>query len=328
MSKPWNGNPARCSFNLNSESAMRHYWHLEGINLDHTWVTIGTFDGVHRGHQEIVKRLVSGAHQKGSNAVVITFHPHPAVVLGKRQNPNYLTTPEERAELLGELGVDVVITHPFNLEIASLSAHQFIARLDAHLGISHLLVGEDFALGKGREGNVPRLIELGQEFGYQVETVSPVKNSGVVVSSSLIREKISEGNVAQAARLLGRYYKIMGQVVPGDGRGKLIGIPTANLSIWAERTIPKTGVYACRAYLGENSYQAVTNIGVRPTFENAPVLPRVETHLLDYDGDLYGKELHLEFYERLRDEKKFSAIQELFAQIQADIARAREILRP
>lgn len=307
---------------------MRHYWHLEGVNLDQTWVTIGTFDGVHRGHQEIVKRLVLGAHQSGSTAVVITFHPHPAVVLGKRQNANYLTTPEERAELLGELGVDVVITHPFNLEIASLSAYQFISRLDAHLGISLLLVGEDFALGKGREGNVARLKELGQEFGYQVETVSAVKNSGIIVSSSLIRERISEGNVAQAARLLGRYYKIMGQVIPGDGRGKLIGIPTANLSIWAERTIPKTGVYACRVYLGGNSFQAVTNIGVRPTFENAPVLPRVETHLIDYDGDLYGKELYLEFYERLRDEKKFSGIQELLAQIQADIGRAREILRP
>lgn len=307
---------------------MRHYWHLEGVNLDRTWVTIGTFDGVHRGHQEIVKRLVAGAHQSGSQTVVITFHPHPAVVLGKRQNANYLTTPEERAELLGELGIDVVITHPFNLEIASLSAYEFISRLDVHLGISHLLIGENFALGKGREGNVTRLTELGQEFGYQVETVPPVKNGDIVISSSLIRERIVEGNVAQAARLLGRHYKIMGQVVPGDGRGKLLGIPTANLSIWAERTIPKTGVYACRVYLGGDNYQAVTNIGFRPTFEDSSILPRVETHLLDYDGDLYGKELHLEFYERLRDERKFTGVGELLAQIQTDIARAREILGP
>lgn len=306
---------------------MRHYWHIEGVNLDHTWVTIGTFDGVHRGHQEIIGRLVDGARRTSSSSVVVTFHPHPAVVLGKRQSANYLTTPEERADLLGELGVDVVITHPFNREVASWSAHQFISELDAHLGISHLLVGEDFALGKGREGNVARLRELGQEFDYQVTVIPPVTNSDVVVSSSMIRERIIEGNVAQAARLLGRYYQIRGQVIPGDGRGKLLGIPTANLSIWAERTIPKSGVYACRVTLDDQSYLAVTNIGVRPTFEDAPVLPRVETHLLDYDGDLYGKELALEFYERLRDEKKFSSVQELVAQIQADISRTREILR-
>ncbi len=307
---------------------MRHYWQIEGVNLDHTWVTIGTFDGVHRGHQEIIGRLVDGARRTSSSSVVVTFHPHPAVVLGKRQSANYLTTPEERADLLGELGVDVVITHPFNREVASWSAHQFISELDAHLGISHLLVGEDFALGKGREGNVARLRELGQEFDYQVTVIPPVTNSDVVVSSSMIRERIMEGNVAQAARLLGRYYQIRGQVIPGDGRGKLLGIPTANLSIWAERTVPKAGVYACRVTLDGESYLAVTNIGVRPTFEDAPVLPRVETHLLDYDGDLYGKELALEFHERLRDEKKFSSVQELVAQIQADISRTREILRP
>jgi riboflavin kinase/FMN adenylyltransferase len=307
---------------------MRHYWSLDKVHLDSSWVTIGTFDGVHRGHQAIVHRVVSGAHLSGTPSVVVTFHPHPAVVLGKRQNANYLTTPEERAELLGDLGVDVVITHPFNHEVASLSAYQFISEMDAHLDISHLFVGEDFALGKGREGNVTRLRELGEQFGYQLEVVLPIKNGDVIVSSSTIRAKISEGNVAQAASLIGRYYKIRGEVVPGDGRGKLLGIPTANLSIWAERTIPKAGVYACRAMLDGVRYLAVTNIGIRPTFENKPVAPRVEAHLLDFNQDLYGKELSLEFVERLRDEKKFPDIQALIDQIHNDISRAREILEP
>jgi riboflavin kinase / FMN adenylyltransferase len=307
---------------------MRHYWSLDRVHLENSWVTIGTFDGVHRGHQAIVNRVVSGARSSGSTSVVITFHPHPAVVLGKRQDANYLTTPEERAELLGYLGVDVVITHPFNREVASLSAYEFISEMDAHLNISRLFVGNDFALGKGREGNVERLRVLGEEFGYQLEVVPPIKNGDVVVSSSTIRAKISEGNVAQAARLIGRLYKIKGEVIPGDGRGKLLGIPTANLSIWAERTIPKAGVYACKAISGGNIHQAVTNIGFRPTFENEPVAPRVETHLLDYDGNLYGKELSLEFVDRLRDEKKFPDIQALIDQIHIDISRAREILGP
>lgn len=306
---------------------MLHYHSLDGISLTNTWVTIGSFDGVHRGHQEIVRQVVSGAHKANAIAVAVTFYPHPAVVLGKRSNPLFLTTPEERAALLGALGVDVVITYPFTTEVSQLSAREFMEQLHQHLGLRRLFVGSDFALGRGREGDVNRLSEIGKEFGYSVEIVSPVVNGDVVISSSQIRSILLEGDVVRAASLLGRPYSIKGQVVHGDDRGKSLGIPTANLSVWSERTVPKAGVYVCRAMVEDRYWGAVTNIGVRPTFENEPVPPRVEAHLLDFDGDIYGHEISLEFISRLRDEQRFSDIQSLLQQIHTDIDHAREILQ-
>lgn len=306
---------------------MLHYHSLDGISLTNTWVTIGSFDGVHRGHQEIVRQVVSGAQKANAIAVAVTFYPHPAVVLGKRSNPLFLTTPEERAALLGALGVDVVITYPFTTEVSQLSAREFMEQLHQHLGLRRLFVGSDFALGRGREGDVNRLSEIGKEFGYSVEIVSPVVNGDVVISSSQIRSILLEGDVVRAASLLGRPYSIKGQVVHGDDRGKSLGIPTANLSVWSERTVPKAGVYVCRAMVEDRYWGAVTNIGVRPTFENEPVPPRVEAHLLDFDGDIYGHEISLEFISRLRDEQRFSDIQSLLQQIHTDIDHAREILQ-
>lgn len=302
---------------------MLHYWSLNGVALQEAWLAIGSFDGVHRGHQQVIHQLTGGARRAGAPAVVLTFYPHPSAVLRKRQDSFYLTTPEERAALLGELGVDVVITHPFNLEIAALSAQAFIARLASHLGLRRLLVGQDFALGRGREGNVARLQELGAEFGYRVETIPPYRLGDEVVSSSGVRAALSAGDVAAAARLLGHPYQVAGPVVPGDGRGRTIGIPTANLDLWAQRVIPRTGVYICRASLDGARWGAVTNIGVRPTFENQPATPRVETHILDFDADLYGRELRLDFLERLRDEQRFSGVPALIEQIGRDIGRAR-----
>jgi riboflavin kinase/FMN adenylyltransferase len=306
---------------------MLHYHSLEGVSLANTWLTIGSFDGVHRGHQEIIRQLVTGAHKASTTSVAVTFHPHPAVVLGKRSNPLFLTTPEERATLLGALGVDVVVTYPFDTATSQLSARDFMARLHQHLGLRRLLVGKDFALGRGREGNVDRLSALGQEFGYSVEVISPIMNGDVVISSSQIRSILLEGDVEYAARLLGRRYTINGQVVHGDDRGKSLGIPTANLSVWADRTIPKAGVYVCRARVDGDYWGAVTNIGVRPTFENLPVPPRIEAHLLDFDNDIYERQIGLEFVARLRDEQRFPDIQSLIQQIHTDIQRAREILQ-
>ncbi len=216
--------------------------------------------------------------------------------------------------------------HPFNTEVASLTAYEFIQYLDQHLDLKHLLVGPDFALGKGREGNVKRLAELGDQFGYSLEVMPPVVNGDVAISSSQIRTKLFEGDVAQAARLLGRPYRVTGTVVRGDARGKTIGIPTANLSVWAERTIPKSGVYVCKAWVGESEWGAVTNIGVRPTFEEGIVSTRVEAHLLDFDADLYGQEIKLDFIDRLRDEQRFPNFQALVDQIHHDIEAARLIL--
>lgn len=295
--------------------------------MQDSWITIGSFDGVHLGHQEIVRNLVRGARQANLPAVVVTFYPHPAYVLGKRKDPIYLTLPEERAGLLAQLGVDVVISHPFNLQVASLTAKEFMLRLKQHLGFSHLCIGYDFALGRGREGNVETLKILGKELGYEVSAISAVVNGDVTVSSSQIRALILDGEVERASRLLGRPYRLGGDVIRGDARGKALGIPTANLDVLAERAVPKAGVYVCKAIVDGNYWGAVTNIGVRPTFEKQPVLPRVEAHLLDFEGDLYGKTLQLDFISRLRDEKHFNGIQALVDQIHRDIDQARNILR-
>ena len=305
---------------------MEHYTSLESIYLQDVWLTIGTFDGIHLGHQEIILSLVSGARRAGARSVALTFFPPPAVVLKKRTDPYYLTSPDERADLIGSLGVDVVITHPFTLQLATRSAEDFMRELMVHLGLKHLCVGYDFALGRKREGDVERLEALGKQLGYTLQIVSAVSKNGQVVSSSLIRSFLASGEVDRVADLLGRPYRIDGEVVIGDGRGKLLGIPTANLSVWNERALPKAGVYACRVILDGRVWGAVTNIGVRPTFESQPVAPRVETHILDFSNEIYGRHLCLEFIQQLRDETRFSGPEALVEQIHRDISHTREVL--
>jgi riboflavin kinase/FMN adenylyltransferase len=257
----------------------------------------------------------------------LAFFPHPGIVLHKRQDLFYLTTPEERAEIMGGLGVDVVITHPFNHEVANTGAREFLLELKDHLALSHLWVGYDFALGRGREGDVPTLRRLGKELGYQLHVVKPVQGANGYVSSSLIRKKLAEGDMQTVNQLLGRPYQIDGIVIHGDGRGQALGIPTANLEVWPERALPKAGVYVTKAHIGSETWGALTNVGIRPTFENQPVSPRVEAHLLDFDHDLYNQSLCLGFITRLRDEQRFPNVQALVMQIQQDISRGREILR-
>ena len=302
---------------------MLHYWSLDSLNWKNSWLTIGSFDGVHRGHQEIISQMTAEAHSFGSPAVVISFYPHPAQVLGKRQDFKYLTTPEERNHQLRSLGVDLAISHPFNHQIAGLSARAFMQRLQQHLGLVELWVGYDFALGRKREGDIPALRQLGDELGYRLHAVEAVLSSDQSVSSSLVRAALAQGEIQQANQLLGRHYGLDGIVIPGDGRGRTIGIPTANLDIWSEKAVPKPGVYVCQASCEGQTWGAVTNIGFRPTFENQPVLARVETHLLDYHGDLYGKDMRLMFIERLRDEQRFPGIEALVQQIHSDIQQAR-----
>jgi riboflavin kinase/FMN adenylyltransferase len=306
---------------------MRHFWSLADIEIKKSWLTIGSFDGVHRGHQQIVHRLTAGAHLNGSPAVVLTFFPHPAVVLGKRDNPSYLTSPEERARLLGELGVDIVITHPFNDQVATTSAHDFVTQLDEHLDMEHLLVGSDFALGRDRAGDVPTLRRFGEEeFGYTLEVIDPVTNEGKKISSSQIRRALAEGDVEHAAELLGRPYRVSGDVIHGDGRGRTIGVPTANLDTWEDRCLPATGIYVCRAQLMGETWGAVTNVGYRPTFKPSPDTPVVEAYILDFEGQIYGQDLKLDFLTRLRDELRFPNTEALVAQMRQDINQARSFL--
>jgi riboflavin kinase/FMN adenylyltransferase len=305
---------------------MHHYWSLEEVYFQNAWLTIGQFDGVHLGHQQIIRRLIEGAHTHQSPAVVITFFPHPAVVLGKRISPSYLTTPDERANLLGELGVDAVITHPFDKNVAATSAQDFMTNIKTKLGIERLIVGHDFAMGHNRTGNVPKLKLIGHQLGFAVEEVPPVTINGELVSSSLIRKDLSSGSVEKAALLLGRNYRVSGEVIPGDGRGRTIGIPTANLNMWQWRALPASGVYVCQAYLMGKTWGAVTNIGTRPTFAPHSNHTWVETHLLDFDEQIYGQELRLSFIARLRGERRFPNIQALIDQINHDISKAKTIL--
>jgi riboflavin kinase/FMN adenylyltransferase len=306
---------------------MLHYGSLESLSLDGCFLTIGAFDGVHLGHQAILRQLVQGAHAAGLPAVVLTFHPHPAIVLRRRQGPFYLTIPEERAEIFGRLGVEIVVTHPFNHDVADQSANEFIARLERYLKPRHLLVGKDFALGKDRQGDLPALQRLGEQFGFTVDTLAPVRDDGQSISSSQIRVLLAEGEIERANQLLGRDYSVSGEIVHGDGRGRLLGIPTANLRLWPERLLPKVGVYACLARAEGALYQAVCNVGLRPTFENTPQALRLEAHLLDYQGDLYCQNVEIQFAARLRDEQRFATVDQLVAQIHHDIGRARSLLQ-
>ncbi len=305
---------------------MQHYRSLDELSLDGAWVTIGTFDGVHRGHQVILNHLVQGAHAAGQPAVVITFFPHPAVVLRGLQGPFYLTSLEERARLLADLGVDVVVTLAFSRELASQTAEDFMADLADHLHPNRLVVGHDCALGRGRSGDIHTLRHIGAGLGYEVEVISAESIDGQLISSTRIRDLVSQGQVSEAARLLGRWYSLEGKVVHGDGRGKTIGIPTANLSWWAERMVPARGVYATLAWVHGIAIPSVTNIGLRPTFETGDSLARIETHLLDTSEDLYETEMRLECIKFIRPEQRFASVHDLVEQIHTDIQDAREVL--
>lgn len=305
---------------------MQHFTSLEPVHFANSWLTIGAYDGVHLGHRAIIEHLTAGAHENDAPAVVLTFHPHPIQVLVPSNNLKYLTTPERRAELLGELGVDVVITYPFTQEISQLPGMVFIEQLNHHLNFSSLWVGYDFAMGRDRDTGIDQLYSLQDMFNFKLNVIQKVINGGQTISSSQIRAFLLEGDIHTANKYLGRSYCVAGMVIPGDGRGRTIGVPTANLNIWDHQIIPKYGVYACLAIVDQQRYKAAVNIGVRPTFDRGQQRSHIEAHLLDTEINLYGKTVQLEFYHRLRSEHKFSDIQELINQINQDIAQTRRLL--
>lgn len=291
-----------------------------------TWLTIGSFDGVHAGHQKIIKTLVEGANKSDSASVVLTFFPHPIKVLRGFKDPFYLTTPEEKDRYISNLGVTSLLTIQFNKELSQLTAHQFMKILHDRLHFSCLLIGYDFQLGKDREGDYQRLGEIGKEIGYCVRAIDPLESGAEAVSSSRIRKLISEGELDEANRLSSRWYEISGEIVHGDGRGRHIGIPTANISVWPEKLIPKTGIYATWSQIGDRIIPGVVNVGVRPTFYKQPTLQTIEVHLLDFDENIYGETLRLFFVKRIRNEEKFESAEALMEQIRDDIDLSREVL--
>ncbi len=305
---------------------MPHFSTLNDLHTNNAWVTIGAFDGVHLGHQKIVQNMVAGAHMVGAPAIAITFHPHPAVFLRRITEAYYLSSPDERAFLLDQLGVDHIVTLPFDQALADRSAREFMSDLMTHTHLKQLWVGYDFALGRNRMGNVDYLRSLGEKLDYQVISQPPVKKDGEIISSSQIRQWVANGEMEQAAEWLGRWYSVEGEVVHGDGRGRHIGIPTANLAIWPEKRLPAPGVYAAFAWVGGHRFQSVLNLGYRPTFESEASAARLEVHILDFASDLYGQKVRLEITHRLRDEKRFDNVDSLLVQIHDDIKNAREVL--
>ena len=297
-----------------------------------TYLTIGNFDGLHLGHQTLIRRMRMLAAQEQSEPAhigLLTFTPHPMSVLRPDVPLHLLTTPEERAALALKAGATFSVLQPFTAETAKLRAVEFMTLLKQHLSLTALVVGPDFALGRGRSGNLDRLREIGRELDYALHVVDSVEEGGISVRSSRIRTLLQEGNVAEAAALLGRPYRAGGFVVEGDMRGRTIGFPTANVRVAAEKLLPANGVYAtCTTLENGAQHDSVTNIGVRPTVDGREL--RFETHLLDFpqrdaSGDLYGQQISIEFLARLRAEQRFDGIDALVAQIKADVERARSL---
>jgi len=289
-------------------------------------VTIGVFDGVHRGHQHLVGRLLERARREGLAGVAVTFNPHPQAVLQPGTAIIYITTLEERVELLQGLGLDAVAVLPFTSELAQLSAREFVSLLVEEWEMKLLVVGPDFALGRRREGTAEVLRQLGRDLGFDVEVAELLVEDGEKVGSSSVRQALVAGDMERVGHLLGRPFSLRGPVTPGVGRGRRIGFPTANIALGPDRTLPIFGVYVTRAHVRENAYPSCTSIGVRPTF-NAEAMPTVETYILDFDQDLYGQELRIDLLHRLRGEMKFDSVDDLVAEINCDIEKTREYFR-
>jgi riboflavin kinase/FMN adenylyltransferase len=287
-------------------------------------LALGKFDGVHRGHQALIRLLREQASARGLASGVVIFHPNPRTVLRPGSRDSYLTGLDERIELLYDLGLDVVAPVTFTSELAQSSAEEFARSLREDLQMALLVGGPGRARGRGRAGTPDRMRELGERFGFELVIVDFASLEGGKIGSGAVRAALARGDVEEAATLLGRPFSLQGPVVRGAMRGRTLGFPTANVAVGADRELPALGVYATRAYVGEQRYTSVTNIGKRPTFDDGS--PTVETYLMDFDGDIYGCELRIELVRLLRGETKFSGIEELRAQIGRDIANARVAL--
>lgn len=291
-------------------------------------VTIGTFDGVHLGHRELVRLTAKRARQHGWRALAVTFEPPPQLVLRPEAFAGRICTPAERDNALLAAGAETVVVVPFTRDTAALSAEAFVGRLVEGIGMRLLMVGEDFALGRGRAGDVARLREIGtrEGMGFAVETIERIARGPEALSSTAIRSAIREGDVAAARRLLGRPFRVAGEVIHGRKLGREIGFPTANVVPPANLVPLADGIYASWAWLpGDTEPRpAITYVGNRPTVNTGARL--VETHLLDFDGDLYGLELTVDVLERLRPDANFSSLDELIAQMKLDEANARAVL--
>ena len=290
-------------------------------------LSIGNFDGVHLAHREICCFIKEEAARRGGRSVILTFEPHPLCVVAPERRPALMTTLKEKLTRLEAQNIDAVVVEKFTPRLAQTEARDFVRQMIAEgLKASLVVIGFNFRFGKGRAGNIELLQGLGANLGFETHVIEPYMFGGRRVSSTEIRKLLLSGAVEEAARLLGQHHLIEGKVVRGDGRGRQIGVPTANVD-YPDILMPENGVYACRVQVdGREDFRhpAVTNIGNRPTFDKGEVT--LETHLLDWNGDIYGKSIRVEFVSRLRAEKKFSGPDELVRQIHMDIENGRKKL--
>lgn len=291
-----------------------------------TACTIGVFDGVHRGHQALLRRVVESARSGGYAAAAVTFHPHPRQVLHPEAPLSYLTSLEDRLDYLLATGLDTVAAVTFTSELAQVEAEDFVQTLIDELQLARLVIGPDFALGRHRAGDPATLQAMCDDRGIEMEMIDLIQDDDHKVSSSEIRAALDRGDVERVNVLLGRRYSVHGPVVLGAERGRTIGFPTANVAVGADLALPAFGVYATVAHVEGREYKSVTNIGVRPTIEDGTAVS-VECHLFDFEGDLYGRDMRVDLVHRLRGERKFDGLDALKAQIAADCAAAREALR-
>ncbi len=297
------------------------------VSTGGTVATVGTFDGVHRGHWSVLREVTRQAERRKLPSVLVTFHPHPLRIVRPRFAPPLLTTPDEKKEILAESGLDYAVFLAFTPELARYSPRRFVEEvLVGRLHLAHLVIGYDHGFGRGRSGDVDTLREIGGEIGFGVDVVEPVGGGEAAVSSTRIRKAVQAGDMASAAGGLGRQYSVQGPVVKGESRGRSLGFPTANIRIVdSDKLLPLEGVYAVRASVGGERIDGVLHLGPRPTFRGSP--PSVELHLFDFDRDIYGEEVRIEFYDRIRDIHRFASPEALIEAIRGDCDLARRILR-
>ena len=304
---------------------MRIEQELAQTHIDRDSVlTIGVFDGVHRGHQRLIAKVVAEANANGAAAGVLTFRNHPDSVLNPNFRPHYITSVAERTRLMEGLGVDFVVPVTFDREVAGLRARKFTKLLSSNLRMRGLVVGPDFAMGYKREGNVAVLSTLGAELGFSVSVVDLLSDGGDAVHSTSIRKALVDGNVKDVAKKLGRNFSISGTVITGDKRGRTLGFPTANIEVGPDMVVPGNGIYATLAFVDGERHMAATSIGTRPTFDGKG--RTIEAFLLGFDSNLYNRELRLEFVQRLRDELKFDSVDALLEQMELDVEQTRRLL--
>jgi riboflavin kinase/FMN adenylyltransferase len=296
--------------------------------VENTILTVGTFDGIHLGHQKIIKTLVEKSKANNMRELVITFEPHPRKIVGKDNSIKILTTLDEKIELLSKLGVNNLLVINFTKEFSQLTADKFFQNIIIDkIGLKEIIIGHDHKFGKDRNGDEAKVSEIGKDFNFNVTPVEAVKIDSLTISSTLIRNCLLKGNVKDANKYIGRNYSLTGVVVTGDKRGKSLGYPTANIQTDNDdKMLPGIGIYAVKVQWNSLNLKGVMSIGMRPTFKDSNQIV-VEVYIFDFDKNIYGEKLKVEVIERIREEKKFSSVDELIKEIKIDIKKSLEILK-